>query len=423
MRILSTSFPRLLAVSLPMLVPLGSSAAQATAPEPLTLAAVVERARTHHPALAAASARRHAASSLARQDAAFANPVVEWRRENLGAPLTPDVFATVAQPLDVSGRRFALRARVGDVDRGAIADSVTTLRDVETAAARAFVHASLASALLGLAEQQRADAEQLARFEATRAAEGGVAEVVAMRTRVEHERMRIAEATARATLAAATVELARAMGTSPDSLPPIAPLTATVSSLDSLPSAKAAVEYALAHRSELAALTASANAANQRLSAERRAVLPDVVVEVGAKQTAGFSTRVVGVSVPVPLLNRNTAARERAAADLDLVKADRRAMEDAVRAGVIQALESCTALLASRPADVDSLVARASEVARIAEAAYAAGGGSLLELLDARRAHLDAMTAALRWTADLRLARLELRRALGLSPLDPLALP
>jgi cobalt-zinc-cadmium efflux system outer membrane protein len=413
---------RLAAVALACVTLPRSSTAQA-AGEPLTLAAAVKWAGTHHPALASASARRRASTALARQDAALANPVVEWRRENLGAPLTPDVFATISQPLDLTGRRLALRARARDVDQTAIADSITTLREVESAAARTFVQASLAGALLALAERQRADAERLAQFEETRAREGGVAEVVAIRTRAEFDRARIAEASARATLVSARADLARAMGASPDSLPPVAPLVATAGSSATLPSANVAIGYALAHRSELAALAASTNAANQRVSAERRAVLSDVAVEVGAKQTAGYSTRVVAVAVPLPLLNRNTSARERAAAELDLVKADRRAMEQAVRASVISALGSCAALLAAQPAGVDSLVVRAEDVARIADAAYAAGGGSLLELLDARRAHVDALSAALRWTAELRLARLDLFRAMGTSPLDSGELP
>jgi cobalt-zinc-cadmium efflux system outer membrane protein len=412
-----------IAVALPTALVPQLSAAQALVREPLTLTAAVERARTQHPALASASARRKVATSLARQDAAFTNPVVEWRRENLGAPLTPDIFATVSQPLDLTGRRIALRARAREVDRSASADSMTTLRDVESAAARAFWRASLASALFALAEQQRIDADRLARFEEVRAAEGAVAEVVAIRTRVEHERARIAEVSARANLISAMADLARAIGTSPDSLPPVAPLPTTAALVETLPSVDVAVDYALSHRSELAALAATVNAANQRLSAERRAVLSDVAVELGAKQTAGYSTRVVAVAVPVPLLNRNTAARERAAAELDLVKTDRRTMEQMVRTSVITALESCAALLAARPAGVDSLVARAAEVVRIADAAYAAGGGSLLELLDARRAHLDALTAALRWTADVHLARLELLRSMGASPLDSLEHP
>lgn len=407
------------AAAIAVAVPRRAAIAQAPGPATMTLADAVARARANHPALAAASARRRETVSLSRQEAAFPNPVVEWRRENLGSPLQPDVFATVAQPLDITGRRFALRARTKELDRSASADSVTVIRDVDADAARAYWRASLASALVALVEQQRQDAERLAQMEELRAKEGDVAEVVAMRTRMEHDRVRITESSARAALAIALAELARATGTAPGVLPPIAPLTVSLP-IEGVPNEATVVAYALKHRSELAALDAADAAASHRLSAERRGMLPDVAVEAGTKQTAGYATRVIGVAVPVPLFNRNGAARDRAAAELDRVRADRRAMENVVRTNVTGALETYRALVAAQPGGADSLVARAADVARIADGAYAAGGATLVELLDARRAYSETLTTVLRWIADLRIAHVDLLRAVGASPLDSL---
>jgi cobalt-zinc-cadmium efflux system outer membrane protein len=151
-------------------------------------------------------------------------------------------------------------------------------------------------------------------------------------------------------------------------------------------------------------------------------VLSDVVLEAGTKRTAGYSTRVIGIAVPLPLFDRNTAARDLAAADLHAVEADLRSTDQGVRAQVASALESYRALLAAQPLGAESLVERAAEMARIADAAYAAGGGSLLELLDARRARTETMSAVLRWVVDVRLAHLDLLRAVGASPLDSLEL-
>src|SRR5687767_6561505 len=47
----------------------------------LSLADAIAFARARHPALPAASARRQIAVALARQESAFPNPVIEWRRE------------------------------------------------------------------------------------------------------------------------------------------------------------------------------------------------------------------------------------------------------------------------------------------------------------------------------------------------------
>ena len=397
--------------------------AQADDRAPLTLAAAVALARTNHPGVGAASARRQTAVAVARQDAAYPNPVLEWRQENLGSPLPRDVFATIAQPLDISGRRIALRASAHDIDRRAIADSTSVMRDVEANAARAFWRASLTRALLALAEEQRLDAERLARLEADRAREGAVAEVSAIRTGVEHDRARVVEASARAAWTQALADLGRAVGVSADSLPSVGAMTTTLSHVEAPPSPQVAVEHALAGRSDLAALRAAEDAARHRLTAERRAVLPDIVVQAGRKQTAGYSTSVVGVAVPLPLFNHNTPARQRATGELELVQAERRAAEQTVRMSVAAAVESYRALLTAQPAGIDSAVARAIDVATIADAAYAAGGSSLLELLEARRARAETLTAALRWAADVRIARIDLLRALGASPLDSLTLP
>ena len=410
----------LLGLALAVPLPLAS---QRTPSPSLTLADVVALASARHPALAAASARRQGTVALALQGSAFPNPVFEWRRENLGSPLTRDAFHTITQPLDLTGRRVALRAGARDLDRRGVSDSTTVMRDVEAGAARGFWRASLASALFVLFEAQRLDADRLARFEADRAREGAVAEVVAMRTIVERDRARVAEASARADWLQALAELARAVGVAPESLPPVAALTATLPRLEPAPSPEAVVAIALDRRSELAALRAARDAALHRVSAEQRGMLADVAVQAGTKQTAGYTTRVIGVALPLPFFDRNTAARDGASADLRLAQADLRTAEQVVRSQVAAALGRYRELLAAHPTGVDSVVERATEVARIADAAYAAGGGSLLELLDARRARTETLGAVLRWVADVQVAHLELLRAIGASPLASLELP
>lgn len=400
--------------------PLGGQRSDAP---PLTAADAMALARARHPALAAASARARSSVGLARQDAAFPNPAVEWRRENLGSPLARDVFLTVRQPLGITGRRLALRAEVRDVAARAMADSVSVARDVEAGAARAFWRASLTRALVEVAAVQRADAERLAGVHKVWVREGAVAELGAMRATVEAERARLAEATARAEWARASAELARAVALDADALPSVPALRAAPVRAAPVPPLDAAVASALARRSELAALRAAVAAARHRVAAERRGVLPDIALEAGTKRTAGYDTRIIAVGVPLPLLDRNAGGRERASGALQLAAAELRAGELAVRAEVTAAVQALRALLDERLPGADSLAEHAAEVAQVADAAYAAGGGSLLELLDARRTRAEALTAALRWAAEVRLARLELNRASGAPLLDSLEAP
>jgi cobalt-zinc-cadmium efflux system outer membrane protein len=61
-------------------------------------------------------------------------------------------------------------------------------------------------------------------------------------------------------------------------------------------------------------------------------------------------------------------------------------------------------------------VGASRDLARIAEAAYRAAEGSILELLDAHRALLDAESEALSLELAARLARIELDHILGEIP-------
>ena len=112
-------------------------AAQAP-PTALTLTDAVRLAGTVAPAAQAAAGRRAETVGRARTEAQWANPTLELRRENQGAPIPYDDFATLTLPVDLTGRRFALRSALGATRERAVADSINTMRSSEFAAARAW---------------------------------------------------------------------------------------------------------------------------------------------------------------------------------------------------------------------------------------------------------------------------------------------
>jgi len=380
-------------------------------------------AGARHPTIAAIGARGRAEAAVVRQEAALPNPVVEWRRENLRSPIEPDAFLTVSQPLGVTGRRLALRAEARALSARALADSATSVRAIEADAARAFWRASLARALADLAASQRADAARLADYEGERAREGAVAELVAMRAHVESERARLAEATARAEEVRARAELARALGLGDGALPSVSAALGDPLPDAPPPTAESALALALARRGELAALRAGVEAARRRVAAERRGALPELVLQAGTKRTAGYTTSTMGVALPLPVLDRNGGSRERASAMLQVAESELRAGEQRIRVEVLAAIEALSTLLVARAPDSESLAARAAETAAVTDTAYAAGGASLLELLDARRARAETLATALRWGVEVRLARLDLNRAVGAPLLESLETP
>jgi outer membrane protein TolC len=387
------------------LAPLAGVVALGQPPRALTEADAMRAALARHPALVGASGRMQSAVGRARRDAAFANPVLDWRRENLSSPLQRDEFLTVTLPVDVTGRRLALRGASRAVAMRAHADSSLVAREVALGAARAWWRATLARTLLDLAVEQRASADSLAAFDSVRCREGAGAEVVVLRTRAEAGRARLAEATARGEWHRAMAGLATAMATATDSLPELAPPSAPETTAIAAP----VIARALAGRLELAALRAVVDEARHRASAAQRGAVGDVALTGGSKRTGGFSTRLVGIAVALPLFDAGGAAREEARGALRAAEADLAAAERAIAEEVGAAVGALRALQAAAPRDVGA----GAEAATITVAAYQQGGASLLEVLEARRAASDQRAALARWRAELRLAQLELARAEG----------
>jgi cobalt-zinc-cadmium efflux system outer membrane protein len=393
----------------------------AQSPDSLGLSRALELARSHSPVLRIADARRDAAVGRAREYAQFQNPTLEYRRENLGSALAPDIFATMYVPFDITGRRLKMRSAGGAAQERAVSDGLADRREGELRVARAWLRAAAAQALVTVATRSADALSEVAAIDAARVREGQVAEVVGLRTRLEADRARVSLSSFVAELARARAELARTLGVSDGTLAVIG--TLTTPRLPEPPDAGAAVALAIGARPELAAREAGLRESKARAEAEQRGQIGgDWQLQGGSKQTAGFLTGQIGLAVPLPLFNRNDGARQRARGELSEALAWRDDVAIGVRADAIAALTAYDALRAQER-DAATFSTRGQEVSSIARTAYREGHSSLVELLDAERAAADAVTTHIRWTVDAWMARLELERALGArldadSPLD-----
>lgn len=388
----------------------------AQSPAPLTLERAIELSVTAGPAAQAAAGQRASVVGRARTDAQWANPVVEIRRENEGAPIPYDDFVTVTVPVSFTGRRSALRGALGAArDRGT-ADSVAIIRGAQFATARAWWEAWVAHERRAFARSQAARFADLARYDSVRAAEGQASGAAALRMRLEAERARYAAAQADGDAARAQAALATLLGTAATG--PITLDTTGAGSFAPLPSAEDAVARALSLRPDVASARAAVRETERRRAAERRGTMPDIGLSGGYKGTGGYATGQFGLVLTPPLLNLNGGNRERADGEWMLAEAQRRATE--LRAGheARAALIAAEALDAGASALDAAFAARADTVAAAAEAAYREGASSLTELLEAHRARAEARAAGVRAVADRALARLDLRRAMGAPPLE-----
>ena len=133
---------------------------------------------------------------------------------------------------------------------------------------------------------------------------------------------------------------------------------------------------------------AEREAADARVKLEQATAVPDLTAQLGVKRfEASNDTAVVaGISLPIPIANRNGGAI--AAARADLASAEARLSQ--ARLDATRAVRGAEADLIAADARVQALqtsgLAQAREAVRLARIGYAAGKFSFLELLDAQTA-------------------------------------
>ena len=180
-----------------------------------------------------------------------------------------------------------------------------------------------------------------------------------------------------------------------------------------------AVALGMERRPEMRAAAAEIAAAEAEVSFTKTFARPDLVFTGGYKrQSDGFDGLFLGVSLPVPILDRRQGdvlaaeARQRyARAQQDLV---RRTIESEVR----RALEAHD--LVKRRVELlqNEILRGADDILRIARVSYAEGEMTLLELLDAAAAFRDARLALIRLRSSHWTTYFDLERAMGGPPVS-----
>lgn len=371
-----------------------------------------------------ARARAAEAAGLATQAAAFPNPEITATHEPLSgaARTSSESYLNLSQRLELPGKRGA-RSEAGARMRDAAlarlrADSVRLAFDVK----RAYVQAAFGGDLVAVTERvatvfREASAAAAARFE-----EGDVSRYDVRRIAVE--RARYENLTAEAALDAVEGQRAlaqlvspegnsRALATDPlpQSLPPEVP-------------ARLLVAASAVLRAELAAARADVDAAGAQLRLVRAERLPDVTATGGYKrQSDGLDGTFFGLSVPLPLFDRNRGAVEAGDARLrgaqERLALTRRQLDDDLR----RAADAYASLRVRAELLIGAAIGEADDLLGVARMAYDAGEMELVELLDAAEALHQARTAEARLRADLWIAYYDLERALGGFPIGDTAAP
>ena len=256
-----------------------------------------------------------------------------------------------------------------------------------------------------------------------RASAGANAAYDRIRVGVERSKLEGRLAQTEAELLAARAALAQAIGQSVDGR------TLTVEdTIEDVTDAPAPVEVdalvkrALANRPDVGSARALADAGNLRVAYLKRSYVPSPAVSIGYARVfdvpgvpgyGGGGAVLAGVSFPIPLLDRGQGTIDRGFA----IAAEDRVRKDAVELTVRREVERAAATMAVRVTTWrrfrDTTAVDIDRLRTIGELSYREGRATILELLDAYNAYLDAQDRRADLHAQAAKSSLDLERAVG----------
>jgi cobalt-zinc-cadmium efflux system outer membrane protein len=400
---------------------------------PWTMDQVVSAAVSQHPLVEAARARVDAARGDRLTAGALPNPVGTFWMENtpfpgqnFRVPINRETSTYVTWPLEPFIQRSS-RIRHADEDvKVAEASLALARRHVAAEAMRAFFHLALAQALAEEAEENRDRLIQLASYNQLRVDEGVTAEGELLRIRLEVDRAATEVAFADVELIRARAALAPYLGDAERvarSMPVRVEVPAAAASDPaSLPSVDRVLVRARDRRPELVVSRARVTSVAALTDVERALSVRQFGATLGNKHVEGENSMVLGVSLAVPLFNRNRGGVERATNERLAAEHELAWTERTIAADVRGAHESATRLTRQLADLQQSYLARAEDVHRLTLGAYQEGGATLLQVLDATRVLADARLTYARTLFAQRESMFDLALAAGAEPGDALTL-
>ena len=386
--------------------------APAWAQPSLTLADALERARQSNPELRALALEAAAADAAGRQAALPPNPALEYVREGKASQGGSSTIQ-LSIPLELGGKRAARMAVARAGSRAAVLELAAGRARVEAEVAAAYHQAWLAQQHVVLAAQVSETGRRSSDAAARRVLAGKISPVEEARARVAEANWRMEGVTAQRELDEARIRLASLLGSAAGEF---GTLAAPVSLEDAaLPAGQ--VEYLLLSAPAIERAMAEVEAGNASVQLERAQRMPDVSLILGAKREGPERERVrqniIGLSIPLPLFNRNQGAILAAERRADKARAELEGTRLRVRAEALQAQARMQAALQQESLVRLDVLPGAQYAADAAMKGFEAGKFNYVEVLDAQRTWVQAQGQHLRAISDFYRAKADLAKLVG----------
>lgn len=386
------------------------SARAVEATGPLTFDAALELALRANPRLAVAAREREALDAAIVQARTRPNPDVSLLIEDT-RPATRVTTLQLNQPIELGGKRGA---RIDAAERGrdaAVADYELQRAELRATVKAAFFDVLIAQERLRLAEESIELAQRATHAAARRVSAGVISPVEETKARVAETGVRLEAALAANELNAARLRLAASWG---NPLPRFERAEGEAEVLPPLPD-QAALAAGLVESPALARAGIEVERRRALTEVERSRRLGDLTVSLGARRNEelGLDQALLGVSLPLPLFNRNQG---------NLLEALRRTDQarDELAAAELRLSGELTLAYGQLKTAREETESLRRDVLPGAQSAFEAtsrgfdlGKFSFLDVLDAQRTLFQARSHYLRALAGAHRAAADIERLLG----------
>jgi cobalt-zinc-cadmium efflux system outer membrane protein len=319
------------------------------------------------------------------------------------------------------GRKRAARMAVAQNGRDiAVADLDSKRAEVRAAVGTSFFDALIAQERLLLAKDSSVLAQKATDAVVKRVAAGKVSPVEETKARVAEAGVRVELAHAQSELRSAYARLVSLLGTR---LPRFNQVAGEVDLLPQVP-AVIDIEQRLPLSPTLRRAEVEMRFRQSLASQERSKQVPDVTLSLGLKRDPALQRDQVlfGVSVPIPVFDRNQGNTLEALARVDKARDELTAVKVRFGAEVWQARERLSAIRVEVDVLQSTVVPGAKSAYDAVVVGFDYGKFNFLEMLDAQRTYFAAKSQYLKALADAHRAAAEIDRLLGGSVAKPPAI-
>lgn len=413
-----------LAFSVGCFLGFAAQAADSPAPPPpvssatnvLTLDGAVRLALENNPELRAASGRMDAATGRAYQAKLWTNPELtlsaeDWPVRGGGNFSDSKQTIGVAQTVPFAGKK-KLDRQIG-VSGVRLSEAELSLHRVELVrdVKAAFYQVLTAERLVEVAGELVKVAESSAATARKRVAAGAAADQEQLRAEIPLEEARTELAGFQRELVAARQTLALLLGR-PDLAE--APVSGALAETGSLTLLDQGPEQWLPNHPSVLAVKTSRDRAELELRRARLEPYPDVRMGVagGRIGETGQSIIQMGLSIPLPIIDRSKGKKQEAQANVRIAEADQAAIEQRLLRAWGTASKRFRTAVEQVASYRERILPKADEALRLVQAGFEQGKFGFIDLLDTQRTTAEARLAYQQKLLELNVAQAELEALL-----------